>query len=315
VRQVEPPIDVAVAVVRRADGRVLLAERTVRQVAAGFWELPGGKIDAGETAAQAAARELHEECGIDAEQCTPWMVYEHAFPTRRVRLHFFRVDRWRGQPHGREGQRVAWVDPDAPAVGPVLASNVRALTLLALPQVLHEARVARGDGGHALIAGWPTLAARGARWLVLHAPALAPAQRTLLVQRLRERCRQHGLAAPRILLAGSSLEAIRAGCTGAHTLAPTSLPWPARPPVGLWSVDCAGAADAVRAERAGADLLLITVAEASALQAVTRQVALPVFVRATHHFELERARACGAAGIAVDAQLERTATRQEEATA
>jgi len=305
-------IDVAVSVVRNAEGRVLLAERNARQVSAGFWELPGGKIDAGETAAQAAARELHEEIGVEAERLSPWIVYEHAFPTRRVRLHFFRVERWHGQPHGREGQRLAWIDPAAPPVGPVLPSNLRALALLGLPAVIHEARVGRGDGVELLLGDWLRVAAGGARWLLLQAPGLAPAQRTLLVVRLRDRCRQSGVAAPRVLLAGSSLEVHRAGCAGAHTAA--RWPMPPRPPVGLWSVDCADADAAARAQDAGADLVVLAAADAGVLRQVTQRVVVPVYVRAAPGAGLPRAHA-GAAGLVVDLRfaLEAPGTEQEAA--
>ena len=88
-----------------------MAERTPGQVSPGFWELPGGKIDAGESAEQAAIRELDEEIGIRALAVRPWIAYEHVFPLRRIRLHFFKVERWEGTPHGREGQRLAWIDP------------------------------------------------------------------------------------------------------------------------------------------------------------------------------------------------------------
>ena len=129
-----PVIEVAVAVVQDDRGHVLLAERTARQVAAGFWELPGGKIDSGESASAAAVRELDEETGIHATAFRPWLCYVHAFPTKRVRLHIFRVERWRGTPVGREGQRLAWVDPAEPGVAPLLPSNARAMFALGLPQ-------------------------------------------------------------------------------------------------------------------------------------------------------------------------------------
>ncbi|MFX7910545.1 NUDIX domain-containing protein, partial [Acinetobacter baumannii] len=70
-----PVIEVAVAVVQDDRGHVLLAERTARQVAAGFWELPGGKIDSGESASAAAVRELDEETGIHATAFRPWLCY------------------------------------------------------------------------------------------------------------------------------------------------------------------------------------------------------------------------------------------------
>ncbi|HWC12723.1 MAG TPA: NUDIX domain-containing protein, partial [Acidimicrobiales bacterium] len=72
--------DVAVGVLRAPDGSVLLAERKAGKDAAGFWELPGGQVDPGESAAQAAERELLEEVGVRALELAPWRVYEHDFP-------------------------------------------------------------------------------------------------------------------------------------------------------------------------------------------------------------------------------------------
>lgn len=306
-RALEPATEVAVAVVRRADGRVLLAERTARQVAAGFWELPGGKIDAGETAEQAAARELREEVGVRALQLQPWLVHTYEFPTKRVRLHLFRVQRWDGEPRGHEGQRVAWVDPAAPEVGPLLPSNARALMLLALPAVLYEAQVGHGDGGATLLKTWLALAARGARWLLLRAPALAPAQRTLLVWRLRESCRRAGLAEPRVVLAGSTLELVRAGCAGLLTDVSACGSLPARPPVEVWSMDCADADEALRAQTAGADMLLLKQVDPSVLQQAARRVVLPVYLRAAHADALALAQAGGAAGVVLDVAFARAA--------
>ena len=118
-----PVVDVAVGVLRAPDGRVLLTERKPGKDAAGFWELPGGQVEPGESPAQAAARELLEEVGVHADELAPWRVYEHDFPAKRVRLHWFNVRRWSGEAKGREGQRVAWVDPADPTVGPLLPSN------------------------------------------------------------------------------------------------------------------------------------------------------------------------------------------------
>jgi 8-oxo-dGTP diphosphatase len=77
-------IDVAVAALwRRADREgvpvieVLAARRHAHAVRGGVWELPGGKIEAGETAAAAALREVAEETGIVATSATPLGVVEH----------------------------------------------------------------------------------------------------------------------------------------------------------------------------------------------------------------------------------------------
>ena len=59
-----PVVDVAVGVLLQADGRFLLTSRPAGKVYAGYWEFPGGKLEAGESVAEALARELHEELGL-----------------------------------------------------------------------------------------------------------------------------------------------------------------------------------------------------------------------------------------------------------
>lgn len=59
-----PPIECAGAVVRDEAGRLLLVRRA-HEPSRGLWSLPGGRIEAGESAAAAAAREVREETGLD----------------------------------------------------------------------------------------------------------------------------------------------------------------------------------------------------------------------------------------------------------
>ena len=68
-----PRLEVAAAVMLRADGKFLLAQRPANKVYAGYWEFPGGKIEDGESAERALARELHEELGVDVERAFPWI--------------------------------------------------------------------------------------------------------------------------------------------------------------------------------------------------------------------------------------------------
>src|SRR5512135_3219760 len=127
--------DVAVGVLQRSDGRVLLAERPHGKPWAGYWEFPGGKIEAGEDVHAALTRELHEELGIELDGGYPWITVEYAYPEKRVRLHFYRVLAWHGTPHGREGQRMAWEDPGVVGVQPLLPANEKILRALRLPSV------------------------------------------------------------------------------------------------------------------------------------------------------------------------------------
>lgn len=121
------PVDVAVGVLVDPQGRFLLTSRPEGKVYAGYWEFPGGKLEAGETVEAALKRELHEEIGIDIGAAQPWRVeivdYEHA----RVRLHFCKVFDWHGEFEMRERQAMAWQDlpvrvaPVLPGTLPVLA--------------------------------------------------------------------------------------------------------------------------------------------------------------------------------------------------
>src|SRR5437868_9592714 len=126
-------IEVAAAVIQRPDGRFLLAQRPTGKVYAGYWEFPGGKIEAGEGAASALFRELHEELGIDVRASYPWITREYVYPHGHVRLNFFRVVSWKGEPHPREDQAIAWQALNRAMAAPMLPANAPVLAALALP--------------------------------------------------------------------------------------------------------------------------------------------------------------------------------------
>lgn len=121
------PVDVAVGVLIDAQGRFLLTSRPAGKVYAGYWEFPGGKLEAGETVEQALRRELHEELGITIGAAQPWKVELVDYPHARVRLHFCKVFAWSGDFEMRERQAMAWqrlpvdVAPVLPGTVPVLA--------------------------------------------------------------------------------------------------------------------------------------------------------------------------------------------------
>lgn len=250
-----PLVEVAVGIVQRGDGRVLMAERSARQIAAGYWEVPGGKIDPGETAAEAAMRELDEEVGIRVQALHPWQTYEHAFRTRRVRLHCFRVERWSGEAHGREGQRIAWVDPARPDCAPLLPSNTRLLQALSLPNTCALLSSARLGGAAAVLQALPQALRAGLRLFLLRLDGHSADQQVLWAQRIG------ALAAAqsaRVLLAGTVLGARRAGLAGLHVETAELRRLTRRPDVPLWSAACADAADLDHARALGADLLVWT---------------------------------------------------------
>ena len=123
-----PSIEVVAAVLRDPRGRVLIAERPAGKPLAGYWEFPGGKLEAGEAPATALKRELHEELGIEVQAAHRLLRYSHTYPERRVQLDVWRVTRYRGSVTAREGQELAWTAPREmshwkllPADGPIVA--------------------------------------------------------------------------------------------------------------------------------------------------------------------------------------------------
>ncbi|QOF77423.1 NUDIX domain-containing protein [Variovorax sp. 38R] len=120
--------EVAVGVlIRLADDALLLTTRPEGKAYAGYWEFPGGKIEAGETVEEALRRELQEELGITIGGAEVWKVTEHDYPHALVRLHWCKVTDWTGEFEMRESQAMAWqqlpldVAPVLPGALPVLA--------------------------------------------------------------------------------------------------------------------------------------------------------------------------------------------------
>ena len=119
-------VQVAVGVLIRSDDSFLLTSRPEGKAYAGYWEFPGGKLEMGETVAQALARELQEEIGITIEDCMSWKTEQIDYPHALVQLNFCKVRRWSGELQMREAQLYAWqqlpvtVKPVLPGTLPVL---------------------------------------------------------------------------------------------------------------------------------------------------------------------------------------------------
>ncbi|WP_083707787.1 NUDIX domain-containing protein [Brevirhabdus pacifica] len=187
-------IAVAACIVRDQQGRVLLAQRRADQMSPGTWEIPGGKVEPGEAAADAAIRELHEETGLVARNLRPVSRYAHRFERRSIELTLFEAAEWSGTPHGRENQRLDWVRPDQPHVAPILGSNFKALKLLTLPP-----RVMQVDPPAVDVSAWARDAAlrarsSGAGAVFLACRRLPPAQQAALAGRLQAELSRQGIA-------------------------------------------------------------------------------------------------------------------------
>jgi mutator protein MutT len=135
--------EVAAAVIERPDGLFLLAQRPAGKPYPGYWEFPGGKIESGEDVPTALARELKEELGIVVRESSPWITRVYAYTHATVRLHFWRVTRWDGEPQRLEDQDIKWQRVGSPDVSPMLPANAPVLAALALPTVMVVSDAAR----------------------------------------------------------------------------------------------------------------------------------------------------------------------------
>jgi len=212
---VTQPIDVAAAILIRPDGTVLLAQRPADKVYGGWWEFPGGKVEPGEAPAQALARELHEELGVDIEDPAPWLTRVYPYPHGTVRLHFFRVRRWRGEPHGREGQAFDWQRVDAIGVAPVLPANAPVFRALALPAE-YAISNAGEVGEEAFLAALRRRLAGGLRLVQLREKSMPRERLARLADAVARLVREAGGT---VLLNGDEALARESGADGVHLTA------------------------------------------------------------------------------------------------
>lgn len=101
-------VEVAAGILINEQGDLLLAQRPEGKPWAGWWEFPGGKIEAGETVAQALKRELQEELGIDVTDSVPWIRLRYEYKSGPVNLNFCKVYGWQGEPRSVENQKLGW---------------------------------------------------------------------------------------------------------------------------------------------------------------------------------------------------------------
>ena len=103
-------IEAAIALVRRGD-KILVCQRKSDDTFGGFWEVPGGKCEDGETLEQCLARELREELAITVRTVARLTTVEHHYPHVLLRLHPFVCDHVEGDVQHLECQASAWIDP------------------------------------------------------------------------------------------------------------------------------------------------------------------------------------------------------------
>ena len=300
-------VDVAAAVIEHPDCRFLLAQRPPGKVYSGYWEFPGGKVEPGEPIRHALDRELREELGIEVELAYPWITRVYTYPHASVRLHFFRVVRWRGEPHPRERQALSWQSCNEPPVAPMLPANFPVLKALSLPTCLGITR-AWESGVEAAQAHLRLALERGLRLVQVRENLLDPAARKIFAAQVVKEVRDVG----GIVVINSDVRLATMLGAGLHLPSRALMAAKARPEVEWCGASCHDVLELERARELGLDFVVLgpvrfTPSHAGSQEMgwqkfaeLIREFSLPVFaLGGMRAVDLDEARRRGAHGVAM----------------
>jgi 8-oxo-dGTP diphosphatase len=303
----QAPVDVAVAVLIRSDGAVLLAQRPVGKVYAGYWEFPGGKIEPGEPPVDALRREIREELGVEIELAYPWITRVFTYPHARVRLQFYRVYRWRGEPRTLEHQALAWQLPGEVDLEPLLPANGPVLRGLQLPA--EYAITQAGELGVEPFLSRLEARLRGGLKLVQVREKTLGRENAQFARRVVALARAHGA---KVLINTNAALAREVGADGVH-LTSVQLRGAARRPGFVWcGASCHSGEELRLAEAIGVDFAVLGPVRATPshpdavplgwgrFREIARDAAVPVYaLGGIVPRDAEEALSCGAHGIAM----------------
>jgi 8-oxo-dGTP diphosphatase len=305
---VSPRLEVVAAVIMRPDGSFLLGQRPAGKVYAGYWEFPGGKVEAGEAPLAAIERELKEELGIEVRAAYPWLIREYDYAHAAVRLRFFRVTEWAGTPSGLENQRFTWQLPHAINVDPLLPANGPILRALSLPPV-YAVTNAGELGSREFLARLDRALVQGLKLVQLREKEMPEAELLRFTGEVVRRVREHGA---RVLLNGDVELAQRVGADGVHLNSTRLMRLRERPAMALVGASCHDAAEIAHARDLGVDLAVLGPVHPTpthpgapgigwdGFAALARDCTFPVYaIGGITPSNLEAAWRCGAHGISM----------------
>lgn len=254
-------IHVAAAVIRGADGRVLLAKRPQDKHQGGLWEFPGGKVEEGEAVESALARELEEELAIRVDAARPLIQVHHDYPDKQVLLDVWEVSAFSGEPRGAEGQALAWagerelLDYEFPAANqPIVAAARLPDSYLITPDDLQPAELLRGVRA---------ALADGARLIQLRAPNMFDPQYRDLAVDIQGLCAgkaQLMLKGPLEWLGDFPAAGWHLTAEQLHKYAPHGRPFPGQ----RWlAASCHSAEELALAARMGVDFVTLSPVQAT----------------------------------------------------
>lgn len=252
-------VEVAAAVMLRADGReFLLAQRPEGKVYAGYWEFPGGKVEAGESVRQALIRELQEELGITVTACSPWLTRQFTYPHATVRLHFWRVTAWDGEigiTAPLEHAAVDWQKCGKSAtVAPILPANDPILKALALPTSM-AISMAESDGTETHLGRLEAALANGLRLIQIRDKNLPAAERLSFAKAVTRLASSYPESL--IMVNDDASLASQIGADGVHLSSASLAAATERPEFEWIGASCHNAAELAKAVQLGCDYALL----------------------------------------------------------
>ncbi len=254
--EAESIIEVAVGVLEDATGRMLIGQRAGDRPYSGLWEFPGGKLEPGESVAEALVREYQEELGVQVHASQPLLRFVFAYPEYRVRLHVFRITGYSGKPRGLEGQAIDWVALDQLVEHDMLVACPPIITALRLPR-LYAITAASVVGEDVMLRGLERQLKKGLKLVQVREKKMDFQAYEQFAAEVIGRCHDYGA---QVLLNGEVDLVECLGADGLHLDGPKLGAMGQRPIAdGLWlSASCHDEAELAKARALGVDFAVLS---------------------------------------------------------
>ncbi len=299
-------IKAVVGVLRNNTQQILIAKRQDHQFMGGFWELPGGKIDPGESNEEAVIRELKEELGIGVVELSLHQTMVYDYPEHRVELSIYNIIQYQQTPKGIEGQEITWSDIDDLSNFNLLPTMKAFINSITLPNKYWITPSSNHEGDE-----WMTKfnekISQGISLIQLRSKAKLEVE---FIKELHNKCQQHNV---KLLLNTVDKTFDETYCDGWHLTTSEMLNLESRPCADdkLLGVSTHNLDEALSAQKLGADFVVISPVQATqthpdtvpigweAAQEVVNKLNIPVyFLGGMTLDDLDKALEIGAQGIA-----------------
>ncbi len=302
-------IKVVAGIIRDPAGRVLLGQRLPGTHLAGLWEFPGGKIEAGESSAQALKRELKEELGIDISSQQAFICITHQYPEKTIQLQALEVHSWQGRIESCEQQNLQWVQVKDLASIKMPAADIPIVKAMQLPAQLRITPSC--EDWQAYLQCLKSDLVKGNDFIQLRAANLSPSEQTQLLNSVA--CIKGRTAAKIIINFGTDPASYQNQLDGLHLKSAQLQQIQQRPIAAnkLLSAACHNLEEVRQAEKIGVDFITLSplystsshpttkVLGESAFQELCKQTNLPVYaLGGVEQSDLAKIRTLGGQGVA-----------------